>query len=61
MDKQQSNRFNGAIKADGFKGKVGAIDGPAPVVSGEMLFVNSGYDMFAQMPCKVLLAFEVDR
>ncbi|MEP7106873.1 MAG: PQQ-binding-like beta-propeller repeat protein [Ferruginibacter sp.] len=47
--------------ADGFKGKGGAIDGPAPVVSGGMLFVNSGYGMFGQMPGNVLLAFEVDR
>ena len=45
---------------NGIKGKGGAIDGPAPVVSDGMLFVNSGYGMFGQMPGNVLLAFEID-
>ena len=44
---------------DGFKGKGGAIDGPSPVVADGMLFVNSGYGMFGQMPGNVLLAFAV--
>jgi polyvinyl alcohol dehydrogenase (cytochrome) len=44
---------------DGFKGKGGAIDGPSPVVANGMLFVNSGYGMFGQMPGNVLLAFAV--
>ncbi len=35
----------------------GAIDGPGPVVAGGMLFVNSGYGMFGQMPGNLLLAF----
>jgi len=46
--------------ADGFKGKGGAIDGPSAVVAGGMLFVNSGYGMFGQMPGNVLLAFSVN-
>jgi polyvinyl alcohol dehydrogenase (cytochrome) len=43
---------------DGIKGKGGAIDGPAPVLSGGMLFVNSGYGMFGQVPGNILLCFE---
>ena len=45
----------------GVPGKGGAIDGPAPVAVDGMLFVNSGYGMFGQMPGNVLLAFEVNR
>lgn len=44
---------------DGIKGKGGSIDGPAPVVADGMLFMNSGYGMFGQMPGNVLLAFEI--
>ena len=46
---------------DGIKGKGGAIDGPEPVVADGMLFVNSGYGIFGQMPGNVLLAFDVER
>ncbi len=42
-------------------GRGGAIDGPAPVVSNGMVFVNSGYGMFGEMPGNVLLAFEVQK
>lgn len=42
---------------NGVKGRGGSIDGPSPVVSGNMLFVNSGYGMFGQIPGNVLLAF----
>jgi polyvinyl alcohol dehydrogenase (cytochrome) len=45
---------------DGIKGNGGAIDGPAPVISGGMLFVNSGYGMFGQPSGNVLLCFETD-
>ncbi|MFD1257708.1 PQQ-binding-like beta-propeller repeat protein [Mucilaginibacter terrae] len=45
----------------GLKGKGGAIDGPAPVVAGGMLFVNSGYGMFGETPGNVLLAFETEK
>jgi polyvinyl alcohol dehydrogenase (cytochrome) len=46
---------------NGVAGEGGAIDGPAPVISRGMLFVNSGYGMFGQKPGNVLLAFEVSR
>lgn len=46
---------------NGIKGKGGSIDGPAAVVSGGMLFVNSGYGMFGEIPGNVLLAFEINR
>lgn len=45
---------------NGIKGKGGAIDGPPPVVSNGMLFVNSGYGLFGQKPGNVLLAFSVE-
>ena len=32
-----------------------------PVIADGMLFVNSGYGMFGEMPGNVLLAFEVDK
>ena len=35
----------------------GAIDGPGAVVSGGMVFVNSGYMRFGGAPGNVLLAF----
>ena len=43
----------------GVPGRGGAIDGPGPVVAGGMLFVNSGYATFFQMPGNLLLAFGV--
>ncbi len=43
----------------GVPGRGGAIDGPGPVVAGGMLFVNSGYGTFGQMPGNLLLAFGV--
>jgi polyvinyl alcohol dehydrogenase (cytochrome) len=44
---------------NGVTGEGGAIDGPAPVISRGMLFVNSGYGMFGEKPGNVLLAFDV--
>jgi len=38
----------------------GSIDGPGPVVSGGMVFVNSGYGFVGGMPGNVLLAFSID-
>jgi polyvinyl alcohol dehydrogenase (cytochrome) len=38
----------------------GAIDGPGPVVSEGMLFINSGYISLVGRPGNVLLAFGVD-
>jgi polyvinyl alcohol dehydrogenase (cytochrome) len=46
---------------DSIEGRGGSIDGPAPVLAGDMLFVNSGYGMFGQGPGNVLLAFEVKK
>jgi polyvinyl alcohol dehydrogenase (cytochrome) len=46
---------------DKIKGNGGAMDGPAPLVSNGMLFVNSGYGMFGEMPGNVLLAFEIQK
>ena len=45
---------------NGVKGKGGSLDGPGPVVVGGILYVNSGYGMFGEMPGNVLLAFSVD-
>jgi polyvinyl alcohol dehydrogenase (cytochrome) len=42
---------------NGVKASGGAIDGPGAVVSGGMLFVNSGYMRFGGAPGNVLLAF----
>jgi polyvinyl alcohol dehydrogenase (cytochrome) len=44
---------------NGVKGNGGAIDGPPPVISNGMLFVNSGYGLFGQSPGNVLLAFAI--
>ncbi|WP_075349442.1 outer membrane protein assembly factor BamB family protein [Algoriphagus marinus] len=44
---------------NGQKGKGGSIDGPSPVVADGMLYVNSGYGMFGQMPGNMLMAFKV--
>ena len=45
---------------NGVKAKGGAIDGPGVVVSGGMLYVNSGYVSLIGRPGNVLLAFGVD-
>jgi polyvinyl alcohol dehydrogenase (cytochrome) len=42
------------------KAKGGSLDGPGPVVVGGILYANSGYGMFGEMPGNVLLAFSVD-
>ncbi len=44
---------------NGVKAKGGSLDGPGPVVVGGILYVNSGYGMFGEMPGNVLLAFSV--
>ena len=43
--------------ANGVPGRGGAIDGPGPVIAGGMLFTNSGYGSYGQMPGNLLLAF----
>jgi len=42
---------------NGVKAAGGSLDGAGPVISGGMLFVNSGYPRFGGMPGNVLLAF----
>ncbi|WP_456300534.1 hypothetical protein [Spirosoma telluris] len=46
---------------NGIEGKGGSIDGSAPVVADGMLFVNSGYGLFGELPGNVLLAFELEK
>jgi polyvinyl alcohol dehydrogenase (cytochrome) len=36
------------------------MNGPAPVVAGGMVYVNSGYGVFGLRPGNVLLAFGLD-
>ena len=43
--------------SNGVPGRGGAIDGPGPVIAGGMLFTNSGFSSFGQMPGNLLLAF----
>ena len=42
---------------DGVQANGGSLDGAGPVISGGMVFVNSGYPRFGGMPGNVLLAF----
>ena len=42
---------------NGAKAAGGSLDGAGPIVSGGMVFVNSGYPRFGGMPGNVLLAF----
>ena len=44
---------------NGIKAKGGSIDGPSPLAADGMLFVNSGYGSFGEIPGNVLLAFSV--
>lgn len=46
---------------NGVPGRGGAIDGPGPVVARGYVLVNSGYDMFSQMPGNLLLAYRLPR
>ncbi len=45
---------------NGVKARGGSIDGPGAVVTGGMLYVNSGYFFQGSAPGNVLLAFSVD-
>jgi polyvinyl alcohol dehydrogenase (cytochrome) len=44
----------------GANGHGGTIGGPGPVVYGGMVYVSSGYGLYAHMPGNALLAFSVD-
>ena len=46
---------------NGIKGSGGSLDGPAPVISDGMLFVNSGYGILGEVQGNLLLAFEVKK
>lgn len=46
---------------NGVPGFGGAIDGPGPVVARGTVLINSGYDMFGEMPGNLLLAFRRPR
>ncbi|MCP9770233.1 dehydrogenase [Lacihabitans sp. LS3-19] len=46
---------------NGIAGKGGSLDGPSPVVSDGILYVNSGYGSFSEIPGNVLIAFEVEK
>ncbi|MEO8051193.1 MAG: PQQ-binding-like beta-propeller repeat protein [Acidobacteriota bacterium] len=45
---------------NGVAAKGGSLDGAGPVISGGMVFINSGYPRFGGMAGNVLLAFGVD-
>jgi polyvinyl alcohol dehydrogenase (cytochrome) len=44
---------------NGVAAKGGSLDGAGPVISGGMIFINSGYPRFGGMPGNVLLAFGI--
>ena len=46
---------------NGVPGRGGALDGPGPVVAQGYVLVNSGYDLFSQMPGNLLLAYRLPR
>jgi polyvinyl alcohol dehydrogenase (cytochrome) len=45
---------------NGVEARGGAMDGPGAVVSGGMVYVNSGYVSIIGRPGNVLLAFGLD-
>jgi len=45
---------------NGQKAHGGALDAGGPAISGGMVYVNSGYDQWGEMPGNVLLAFSID-
>jgi polyvinyl alcohol dehydrogenase (cytochrome) len=45
---------------NGVAAKGGSLDGAGPVISGGMIFINSGYPRFGGMPGNVLLAFGIE-
>jgi polyvinyl alcohol dehydrogenase (cytochrome) len=44
----------------GLTGRGGSMDGPGPVIAGDMLIVNSGYIQNGEIPGNVLLGLSVD-
>ena len=45
--------------SNGILGKGGSIDGPGPVIANGLVFVNSGYGQFGQIPGNLLLVFGI--
>ena len=45
--------------SNGIPGKGGSIDGPGPVIANGLVFVNSGYGQFGQIPGNLLLVFGI--
>lgn len=45
---------------NGIAGKGGSLDGPSPIVSDGILYVNSGYGSFGEIPGNVLIAFDLE-
>lgn len=45
---------------NGVLGKGGSLDGPSPVVYDDMLYVNSGYGSFGEIPGNVLIAYKLN-
>ncbi|MCH8861862.1 MAG: hypothetical protein IID51_05070, partial [Proteobacteria bacterium] len=44
---------------NGVEAHGGAIDVQGPVIADGMLFIQSGYGLFGQMPGNILLAFRI--
>jgi len=42
---------------NGVKAQGGSIDSAGPVIAGQRLIVNSGYDKFGEIPGNVLLVY----
>ncbi len=47
--------------SNGIAGKGGSLDGSSPTIIDNMLFVNSGYGIFGEIPGNVLIAFELEK
>ena len=45
---------------NGVQAKGGTLDSGGAVFSGNQMLINSGYDMFGQLPGNVLLVFDID-
>lgn len=45
--------------SNGIPGKGGSLDGSSPTLVDNMLFVNSGYGLFGELPGNILIAFEL--
>jgi polyvinyl alcohol dehydrogenase (cytochrome) len=55
--KTDTNRAFATV--NGVEAKGGTIDGQGPVVAGDMVIVNSGYDKFGEIAGNVLLVYRL--